>query len=100
MSASDAGGRRRIALQGDLIFETVPQVWHEHAATITGEGSEFTVDLQAVKRVDSSALALMVSFARSAHNNKKTLNFEHIPDAVLAIARVTGVDEFLGLNPS
>lgn len=99
MNASSEG-RRRIALQGDLIFDTVPQVWREHSAAISGEAKEFTIDLQAVKRVDSSALALMVSFARSAHNNKKTLNFEHIPATVLAIARVTGVDEFLGLNPS
>lgn len=81
-------------LSGDITFETVPQLWRQTAAMLA-DGEALTVDLSAVKRADSAALALLIGWLRRARQAHKTIEFRHIPENLLAIARVTGVDGML-----
>jgi len=83
-----------VQLKGDLIFQTVPAIWRGQKNLFEG-GEAVTVDLSGVGRVDSSALALLLGWVRVARAAKSPLSFSHIPESLLAIARVTGVEELL-----
>lgn len=93
-SESVPGGENVIRLDGDVVFDTVPRLWRAQLHVFEQNG-EITVDLSGVKRVDSSALALLLGWIRLARKAGKKLSFNHIPEALLAIARVTGVEPIL-----
>lgn len=89
-----AVGDGRFALQGPVTFAT--------AGALLAAGNELfaaapdaTVDLSAVTRVDSAALALLLEWLRRAEHDGSTVRFQAIPDRLRSIARLTGVDVIL-----
>jgi phospholipid transport system transporter-binding protein len=51
-----------------------------------------------VERSDSAGLALLVECLRQAHQSGKSLRFFNIPAQMLAIARVSSLDQVLPLQ--
>lgn len=86
-------------LSGDITFDTVPQLWRQTAAMLA-DGDALTIDLSEVKRADSAALALLIGWLRRARQAHRHIEFRHIPDNLLAMARVTGVDGMLSGEPA
>ena len=86
----------RLALSGKLSMESVPGLLRQMRWPTTSGG--LTLDLQAVERADSAGVALLVEWQREARRRQQVLHFQHIPSQMLAIARLSGVDELLALT--
>lgn len=86
----------RLHLTGELSMETVPGLLAQRQSFAGGD--ELTIDLEGVERADSAGVALLVWWQREANLSQRKIAFENIPPQMLAIARVSGVDELLTLN--
>ncbi|MCX4187954.1 STAS domain-containing protein [Methylophaga sp. OBS4] len=60
--------------------------------------AELDIDLAEVSRSDSAGLALLIAWMRQAKQSEKTISFRHLPAQMLAIAKASGLDEFLPLK--
>jgi phospholipid transport system transporter-binding protein len=84
-------------LQGELGFESVSAVLQAAGSRMQGE-ARLEVDLKGVSRADSAGLALLVEWLREAENAGNEIVFVNVPDQLLSIARVCGLDEILSLG--
>jgi phospholipid transport system transporter-binding protein len=96
-AALRAGQDGRLSLEGELSFETVVKLLGE-IRRLLNQGVEIQVDLQGVSRADSAGLALLVEWMRIANELGKSIQFLNIPQQMLAIARVSGLDQVLPLS--
>jgi phospholipid transport system transporter-binding protein len=90
-------GDGRLALEGELSFATVTRLLGE-AHRLLEQSEEIRIDLQAITRADSAGLALLVECMRSAQQLGKPVQFLNIPQQMLAIARVSSLDQVLPLS--
>ena len=90
---SDGGFR----LSGDLNFDSVPALASGSQSIFSGE-KKIDIDLVAVSRSDSAGVALLIEWQREAKRNKQQITFRNIPSNMLAISRLSGVDEMLSLS--
>ena len=81
-------------LSGELNFETVPALL-QHRGVQMEAGKNLTVDLSEVTRVDSAGLALMIEWLRESERKDLDMTFTSVPEQLLSIARVCGLDEIL-----
>jgi len=84
-------------LQGELGFESVAGVLRHAGAMMAGE-TRLEVDLRDVSRADSAGLALLVEWLRESQHAGNEIVFINVPDQLLSIARVCGLDEILSLG--
>jgi phospholipid transport system transporter-binding protein len=84
-------------LLGELGFATVPEVLESGRRLFSGGGT-LTLDLSGVSRVDSAGLALLVEWVREGRRQGRTLAFTGVPEQLLSIARISGLEEILGLT--
>lgn len=88
------GGRFRII--GPMNFETAVSLLDQserqfHRPTIS-------VDLTGVSETDSAGLALIIEWVKSARAHQRTLTFENLPAQLVALARISEVDDLLGIT--
>lgn len=83
-------------LSGDITLTNVPALY-QNEAMLVQSAAAVTVDMAPVGRIDSSSIALMLSWRRAAQAAKRTLVFRNVPPQVLAVARLCGVLELLPL---
>jgi len=81
-------------VQGRLTFATTPEFVHRFSE-LKGDA---VIDLQQVELADSAGLAMLVEWAMQAETQGINLSFSHIPIQVLAMARVSGLDEILPMS--
>ncbi len=81
-------------LSGELNFETVPALL-QHRGVQMEAGKNLTIDLAEVTRVDSAGLALMIEWLRESERKNLDMTFTNVPEQLLSIARVCGLDEIL-----
>ena len=84
-------------LQGELGFDSVAGVLRHSGAMMTGV-ARLEVDLRDVSRADSAGLALLVEWLRESEYAGNEIAFINVPDQLLSIARVCGLDEILSLG--
>lgn len=82
------------ALRGSLSFDTVPGLWAQ-ADGVFQDAPALTIDLGGVERADSAGLALLIEWTRQARDHGQTIRFVNLPEQMLAIARVSGLDNIL-----
>lgn len=92
-----AGPEGRLLLEGELSFKTVVKLLADFQA-LPDQGNEIQIDLQGVSRADSAGLALLVEWMRNAQTLGKSIRFLNIPQQMLAIARVSSLDQVLPLS--
>jgi len=85
------------ALSGELGFDNVVLLWKE-GKKIIDEMSVVKLDCSELKKSGSTVMVLMLAYARYCRNQKKQLSFVNLPDYILEVAHVYGVDKFLVLN--
>jgi phospholipid transport system transporter-binding protein len=90
-------GDGRWSLTGELNFTSVPGLLDELQG-IARTGQTVELDLQAVTRVDSAGLALLIEFLRSAGRAGNSVQFVNVPEQLLSIAQVSGLDAILSLS--
>ena len=81
-----------VKLEGALTLET--------AAACLGRGlpaGNLVFDFSGVTRVDSSALALLLAWLRRAKVRGSAVELRALPDPLLALARLYGMDALLPL---
>ena len=58
-------------------------------------GQACTIDLSRVTEADSAGLAVLVEWLATARKRETTIHYEGIPAQILAIARISDLDEML-----
>ena len=84
----------QLALLGELTFDAVPGLCKE-LESLFKRGPRLCVDLSGVERVDSAGLALLIEWTRLTRASGHSLEFVKAPQALLTIARVSGVERML-----
>ena len=92
-----SGAEGRLDVLGELSFETVPGLWTA-SQSLFPQQEEIRIDLKDVVRSDSAGLALMVEWMRAAKRDGKPIQFLNMPAQMLAIARVSSLDQVLPLS--
>jgi phospholipid transport system transporter-binding protein len=87
-------GEGRWELSGDVTLVTVPDLFHAGVSMLRRDAS-VSIDMAPVKRIDSSSIALMLSWLRKAREQHAVLSFLNVPPQVQAIARLCGVLDLL-----
>lgn len=80
-------------VSGPVTFANIRRVLEEGIRHVK-EGVR-TVDLAEVGELDSSMLAAMLAWIREGRERKTEISFENLPEGLLTLARVYGVDAFL-----
>jgi phospholipid transport system transporter-binding protein len=91
------GDNGRLEIHGDLSFASVPALWEQCYAQLR-KHPQLEIDLHRVQRSDSAGLALLVECLRQARQTGKSIRFFNIPAQMLAIARVSCLDQVLPLH--
>lgn len=91
------GDDGRIRLRGEMTFGTVRDIWEQSQGSFNARG-EIIVDLHGVERADSAGLALLVEWMRAARRRQIDIRFLNMPAQMLAIARVSSLDQILPLG--
>lgn len=87
-------GPGQLSLSGSLVFATAGEILATSRDLFTG-GSGISIDLDGVTDVDSAGLALLLEWLRWGQAESRSVHFTSLPDKLLAIARLSGVEEML-----
>lgn len=86
------GGRFRVV--GRLGFDTVTQAL-DASHKLFAEYHAIQLDLSGVTAADSAGVALLIEWVSRARHSKCVLHFRHVPEQVMAIARISDVENML-----
>jgi phospholipid transport system transporter-binding protein len=81
------------AVEGSLTFAGIDKQTAKSFKFQKGVDS-ICIDLAKVKTADSAGLALMIEWIRLSRLNQIRLSFANIPKQLLAIAKLSGLDEY------
>ncbi len=95
----ESQGDGRFRVSGVLDASTVRQVLEESHTLFRGT-PQVVVDLANVAESDSSGLALLLEWLRLGKKENQQIRFEHVPQQIVALARISEVDELLLENGS
>jgi phospholipid transport system transporter-binding protein len=84
-------------LHGELSFNTVSAI-SANFAKMVNKSDEIILDLHGVTRTDSAGLALLIDWLRSARHEHKRIVFKNMPSQMLAVAKVSELDDILPLE--
>jgi phospholipid transport system transporter-binding protein len=98
---NDAPRDEVLALDGALSFETIPDVLRasEEYAARPDLPDRLTIDLAGIDAVDSAAVALLLEWRRQAGRRGKTLQFVNLPENLIELARLYGVEDLIAAAP-
>ena len=88
-------GSGRYSLAGAVVLGTVAQLREHGLRAFGGCAGALEVDLRAVERADSGALALLVDWLSWARAAGRGMKFTALPAALLALARLSDVEDLL-----
>ena len=83
----------KMVMQGNLDMDTVPALYATGLNHLSG--SDLHVDFSRVEAVDSAAISMLLGWARTAQRGQRELRVAGLPDDLLSLARLYGVDELL-----
>ena len=83
----------QIMVDGNLTLEVVPKLFEEGLVRLD-EGA-LRVDFSQVEAVDSSAISMPLGWERAAQQKQNELSVTGLPDDLLSLARLYGVEELL-----
>ena len=87
------------ALSGELVFSTVSALAGKSEVLLSADKPLNTLDLQAVSRVDSSGLALLLEWQSMAKAQGLSLEIRNAPADLARLARLCEAEELLRLTP-
>lgn len=87
-----------IRVSGDLNAVSVPKLLDATADLFRQSGQQVRIDLAKVTRADSSGLALLIDWMRTARRQHQQLSFRRLPAQLLDMARVSGIEALLPLS--
>jgi len=93
----EALGDGRFQVSGVLDASTVSRLLARSGELFRGL-SRVELDFASVTASDSSGLALLLEWLRLARRAGQRIQFEHLPEQLLALARISEVDTLLTEN--
>ena len=86
----------RIVVAGELTFGTARDARQLGVMVLEGSGAQsFVIDCKGVTRADSAGLAVLLDWLAWGRRKSRAVSFENLPDALVAIARISEVDGLL-----
>jgi len=90
----EPAGDGRLAASGPLDFATAAAALRAGLGLMTGDRA-WTIDLSGVTAGDSAGLAVLVEWISAARARGTSVCYESVPAQVLAIARISDLEELL-----
>jgi phospholipid transport system transporter-binding protein len=87
-------GPGHLDLSGPLVFATAGELLIASRKMFAGS-SGISIDLGSVTKIDSAGLALLLEWLRWGQAERRAVTFTALPEKLLAIARLSGVEEML-----
>ena len=81
-------------LSGVLSRHTVESI-HKRSYLLFKDKKTIVIDLSQTIRSDSSGIALLIEWMRSTIKNKQSISFTQIPEAMIDIAKISGLNKIL-----
>ena len=91
LEAGAAGGAR---VRGAFLFATARRAREEGIRALR-EYNASTLDCSGISASDSAGLTVLLDWLALARREGRTLRYLNLPDGLLALARISEVDEFL-----
>jgi phospholipid transport system transporter-binding protein len=82
-----------MVLQGNLNMDSVPALYATGLQRLAGE--DLLVDFSQVETVDSAAVSMLLGWERGAQRTARELQVKGLPEDLLSLARLYGVDKLL-----
>ncbi len=82
-----------MALQGHLNMDTVPELFATGLRHLAQE--DLLVDFSGVESADSAAVSMLLGWERAAQRGGRKLRVSGLPEDLLSLARLYGVDKLL-----
>lgn len=79
-------------VEGDFNYDTAAALWTTSKALLATAPSPIRIDLSGITHSDSAGVALLIAWLRSARQQKKTIQFLHLPVQITAILKVSGLE--------
>jgi phospholipid transport system transporter-binding protein len=93
ISESSAG---RITVTGELTFATARDARELGTRVLeSSSASRLVIDCAGVTRADSAGLAVLIDWLGWGRRRSREVSLENIPQALVAIARISELDELL-----
>lgn len=92
LSASGAG---RLAVRGELGFDTAAALLKRSDGAFADGQGPLQIDLAGVTQADSAGLALLLEWRARAARAGRQIQFLNLPPQILAVARISEVEELL-----
>jgi phospholipid transport system transporter-binding protein len=89
----EAHGAGRVAVHGDVDFDTVPALWSQLKSQL--DGGDWVLDLSPVGRVNSAGLALLLEAHAETRRQGGRMRVEGLPEGLAQLATVSGLDDML-----
>ena len=89
----DAGAPGVLAVDGDLVFDTVSELIEPGGEVVEAATGVLRVDLANVGRTDSAGLALLLEWLGRAREQSLEVRFDNVPAQMLRIAHASGLEE-------
>lgn len=87
---------RAVVLSGDIDIQTAPEV--ENAVTGLGVGGDVTLEMSAVRFMDSSGLRTIISCRQALDDAGQRLLLAEPSDAVRRVLEITGLSDKLDIT--
>jgi phospholipid transport system transporter-binding protein len=84
----------RLEARGTICYDSAAQALVTGLALIP-HAQPCTIDLSQVTEADSAGLAVLVEWLATARKRKSSIHYEGIPAQILAVARISDLDELL-----
>ncbi|MFC1748355.1 lipid asymmetry maintenance protein MlaB [Pseudomonadota bacterium] len=90
----EASGQGKASLSGELTFESVPSLVAA-IEPLLDSATVLELNLSGVSRSDSAGVALLVSWERKVRSKAASISYTGVPEQLLGLARVSGVEQIL-----
>jgi|TARA_B110000495_G_C22926468_1_gene541455 phospholipid transport system transporter-binding protein len=89
---------QQLQVSGCIDFDNALDLKQQGERLISKAADHCQIDFSDVSRAGSAALTVLFSWLRHAANLRKTIEFTNLPDDLLGVAKVSGVDQILPLK--
>jgi phospholipid transport system transporter-binding protein len=90
-----AGQPGRLSAAGPLTFATARQARAAGLSALAAAGSAVELDCSAINHADSAGLAVLIDWLGSAKRAGRSLRYQHLPEGLVALARISDLSELL-----
>ncbi len=90
-----ASSPQRCEARGALTFATARRARKQGLLALRNAGRELSIDCGAISQADSAGLAVLLDWLGEAKRAGCSLRLQHLPQNLLALARISTVEELL-----